>query len=326
MMLKKFRCLVLAMVLILVVVSCTSFAAVKPVKLVFGHVYTADHFYCKSDLYFKQLVEKNTKGQVIIDYFPACQLGSEQEELQATRTGSQQMFIASLGNLTQYWPKMGTFALPYLFRDDAHQLKVVKKLTSLISQDEFAAKTGMRILGVRIRAPRHLTTKFPVNKLGDIKGLKIRVPENQLFLSLWRTLGAVPTVVPMADTYTALATGTVDAQENPFDSIYTWKMYEVQKYCILTAHSRDITLTVINNACWNSLTKTQKKIIQAAADKSSEMGIKDCKGADEEYYKLLVKAGMKFIKPDMTSFREKAKTIWSQFGDKELIEKIEAIK
>jgi tripartite ATP-independent transporter DctP family solute receptor len=326
MMLKKFRCLALVMALILVVVSCTTFAAPKPVKLVYGNVMTIDHFFCKSDLYFKKLVEKNSKGQISVDYFPASQLGSEQEQLQATKSGAQQMFIASLGNLTQYWPKMSTFGLPYIYRDEAHHLKVANNLYSVLDPDEFAAKIGMRILFMRIRAPRHLYTKFPVNKLEDIKGLKIRVPENPGLKALWTALGAIPTVIPAADVYTALATGTVGAQENPFAFTYTMKFYEQVKYCALTAHMRDITLTVINNKFWNSLTAAQQKIIQNAAKKASRMGMKDVKEDEEKNYNLLVKAGMKFTKPDLAPFRKRAKTMWNQFGDPELIKKIEAVK
>jgi tripartite ATP-independent transporter DctP family solute receptor len=325
-MLKKIRCLVLAMGLILSFVSCTIFGAVKPVKLIFGNVYPTDHFFIKGDLYFKKLVEKNSKGQILIDYFPASQLGSAGEMLQATKNGAQQLMITSPGGLAPYWQKLGTFDLPYLFRDQAHYLKVVNNVTSLINQNEMGTKTGMRILNVRIRSPRHLTTKFPVNKLEDIKGLKIRVPENQINVACWRALGAVPTVIPAADTYTALATGTADAQENPFDDIYSRKFYEQTKYCALTAHLRELTLVVINNNCWNSLTMAQKRILTDAAAKSAKMGIKDAMTEEKRVYNLLVKEGMKFTKPDVAPFREKAKTMWGQFGDKELIEKIEAIK
>jgi tripartite ATP-independent transporter DctP family solute receptor len=324
MMFKKFRCLALA--LILVVVSCTTFAANKSVKIVFGHVWPADHFFVKSDQYFKKLVEKNSKGQISVDYFPASQLGSGTEIIQAVRTNAQQMALTTPGGLTQIWQKLATFDLPYLFRDEKHQLKVAEKMTSLIDQDELAAKTGVRILGVRILSPRQLTTKFPVKKLEDIKGLKIRVPQAPLSLALWRALGAIPIVIPMTDTYTGLATGTIDAQENPYDSIWGWKVYEQVKYCALTSHVREIVWMIVNNDFWNSLTKMQQKLINDAAVKSCAIAIKAAQDKEGEYYKILVKEGMKFTKPDLTAFRKRAKTIWDQFGDKELIKKIGAVK
>jgi tripartite ATP-independent transporter DctP family solute receptor len=326
MMLKKFRCLVLVMALILVVVSCTTFAARKPVKLVFGHIWHPDHFLCKGDLYFKKLVEKNSKGQIFIDYYPGAQLGNAQETQQATKSGAQQMTLASFGGLTPYWQKLATFNLPYIYRDDMHIIKVAKKINSLLDQDEMAAKTGTQILCMRPLPARHLTTKFPVNKLEDIKGLKIRSPENQLNLALIKAWDAIPTVVPFAETYTALASGTVEAQENPLNDIYTQKFHEQQKYCALTAHMQEIVLTLINIKCWNSLTKAQRKILTDASGQCAKMGLEDMKEAEKSTYDLLVKEGMKFTRPDVAPFREKAKKVWSQLGDKELIKKIQEIK
>jgi tripartite ATP-independent transporter DctP family solute receptor len=325
-MLKKFRFLALSTILVLVFVSCTTFAAKKPVKLTYGHIYAASDCYCEGDRYFKQLVEKKSKGQIIVDFFPGGQLGNQSEMIQATKAGAQQMILTSAGGLYTLWPKIGTFELPYLYRDQQHYLKVVNKLNSLIDQDEMMAKTGMRILSVRIRAPRQLTTKFPVNKLEDIKGLKIRTPESAVYASLWRALGAIPTTISGSEIYTALATGTVEAQENPFDVIYNYKFYEVQKYCARTAHIREITLMLINKNSWKSLTKVQQKIISDAAAKSAEMMIKAIIDNEEKYYQLLVNVGMKFTEPDTASFRERAKTIWSQFGDTKIIKKVEAVK
>jgi tripartite ATP-independent transporter DctP family solute receptor len=325
-MLKKSRCLVLALILILVFVSCTTFAAKKPVTLIVGSVYPTDHFFVKSDLYFKKLVEKKSQGQIVVEYYPANQLGSLQEMYQATMTGAQHIAMGSGGSLASYWPKLGTLDLPYLYRNHDHYLKVASKLTSLLDQNEMVAKTGMRIIGVRIRLPRQLTTKFPVHKLDDIKGLKIRVPENPLMMNTWRALGTIPTVIPVSDVYTALATGTVDAQENPFDNIYTFKFYEQVKYCALTSHLRELELVVINNNFWNSLTAPHKKIIADAMDQNCKMINKAALEDEKKPKQLLAKNRMKFTNPDLPPFREKAKTIWSQFGDEKLIEKIEAVK
>ena len=326
MMFKKFRCLVLAMVLIIVSVSCTTFAAKKPIKLVYGNVLAVDHFSAKGDLYFKELVEKNSKGQILVDYFPASQLGGSVEQAQAIRSGAQQMFFGGIGMFSQYYPAINTTELPFLYRDAEHYTKVGKKLAILLGREEMATKCGVRILGVRMNAPRQLTTKFPVNKLEDIKGIKMRVSESALNLAFWKALGTVPTVIPASDLYTALATGTVDAQENPFDDIYSRKLYEQVKYCALTAHQRIFYIMLINNDCWNSLTKAQQKIVQNAADKSTEMVNQAALESEQKYKDLLAKAGMKFTTPNQAPFREKAKTVWGKFGDAGLIKKIEAVK
>jgi tripartite ATP-independent transporter DctP family solute receptor len=324
---KKIRFLILVVVVIIIVVSCTTFAAVKkPIKLVYGTTNAQGEIFYKADLYFKELVEKNSKGQIIIEYYNASQLGSLTEMTQATKVGSQQMVGGNFGALFTYWSRLGTFDLPYLYRDQDHFFKVASKINSFLDQDEMAAKTGMHILSARVRLPRQLTSKIPVNKLEDLKGMKIRVPQISSWLALWKALGAAPTVLPWADTLTSLATGVVDAQENPMDGIFINKVYEYTKYCALTYHIRDMVLVLINDKVWKSLTKAQRKIIQDAAKKSENYVKKDIVKSEKEYYQSLVKVGMVFTNPDLVPIREKAKTIWSQFGDAGLIKKIEAVK
>jgi tripartite ATP-independent transporter DctP family solute receptor len=326
MMLKKFRCLVLALVLILVVVSCTAFAEAKPIKLVLGHVFDKGFFFTKGDLLFKELVEKNSNGQITVEIYPGSQLGPIPEMLQAVGAGSQQMSIASGTYLCTYWPKLGTFDLPYLYRDQDHFTKVARNYTSLIDQDEMAAKTGMRILGYRERAWRQLNTKFPVKKIQDLRGKKIRVNQSPISVALWKAFGAIPVVVPGGEIYTALATGTVDGQDNLFDGVWTSKFYEQAKYCAYTSHSQELLLVAISEKFWKSLTKEQQKIIQDAVDKSDALINKLAVDMQEEYYQSLVKVGVKFTKPALKPFREKARAVLEEFGDAELIKKIQAIK
>jgi tripartite ATP-independent transporter DctP family solute receptor len=323
-MLKKFRVLALVMILILVCVSCTTFAARKPVKLVLGHVWEKDHYYyTEGDLYFKKLVEKNSKGKIVVEVYPASQLGSVVEQYQAVKSGAQQMTYSSIGELVSFWPALGTFDLPYLYRDQNHYLKVAKKFTSLIGQDEMAAKTGLRIIGTRIRSPRQLLCRFPVNSLEDIKGLKIRVPQSAVSVALWKALGAFPTVIPGADVYTAVATGTVDALENPFTSLYTSKMYELLKYCALTAHKYECVPMAVSNSWWKSLTASQKKVVQDAVNISNKRLINITLDSEKKYKDLLAKEGVKFTTPDLVPFAKNAKKMWGEFGDAKLINKIQ---
>jgi TRAP-type C4-dicarboxylate transport system substrate-binding protein len=179
---------------------------------------------------------------------------------------------------------------------------------------------------VRVNTPRMLTTKIPINKLEDVKGLKIRVPENKMLIALLKSWGAIPTVIPMADVYTGLATGTIDAQENPLPVIWSNKLYEQVKYCAMTEHMREMILMIVNDKWWKGLTAAQKKILTSAMEKSNQLVIDEAAKSTEEYKKMLAKEGMKFTTPNVAPFREKAKTIWNQFGDPELIKKAEAVK
>jgi tripartite ATP-independent transporter DctP family solute receptor len=327
MMLKKFRCLVLAMVLILVVVSCTTFAEAKSIKLVFGHVFSKAHFFTEGDLLFKKLVEKNSNGQIEVEIYPGSQLGPIPEMIQATQAGSQQMTIASGTYLCTYWSKLGTFDLPYLYRDQEHFTKVEEKLTSLIDQDEMAAKTGLRLLGYRDRSWMQLTTKFPVKKIQDLKGKKIRVNQSPINVALWKALGAIPVVIPGGEVYTALATGTVEGAMGPFDGNWETKQYEQAKYCTWTCQSQELLMMVISEKFWKILTKKQQKIIQDAVEQSDKLLNKTINPKVQgEIIQSLTKNGVTFTKPNLKPFRKRAKPVIKQFGDVELVKKIQAIK
>jgi tripartite ATP-independent transporter DctP family solute receptor len=325
-MLKKSRCLFLAMVLILVVVSCNAFAANKPIKLVFGHVFGQDYYFTDGDLLFKKLVEKNSNGRIEVEIYPGAQLGPIPEMIQATQAGSQQMTIASGTYLGQYWKKLGTFDLPYLYRDQKHFTKVEQNYTSLINQDEMAQKIGLRMLGYRDRTFLQLVTKFPVNKLQDLKGKKIRVNESPISVALWKALGAIPVVVPGAEFYTALATGVVEGGMGPFDGVLLNKQYEQAKYCVYTNQSQELLMQVVSEKFWKSLTSKQQKVIQDAVDKSNALVNKLAIETQKEYVDELVKVGVIFNKPNLKPFMKRANSVLKEFGDAELIKKIQAIK
>jgi TRAP-type C4-dicarboxylate transport system substrate-binding protein len=327
MMLKKFRCLVLAMVLILVFVSCTTFAANKPIKVIFGHNYAIEHYYNKGVLEFKKMVEKNSNGQILVSIFPGAQLGGPGEMLQATRNGAQHMTISNMGGfISGLLPKLATFEMPGLITDYARMTKIMDKFNSLIDPDEMVAKTGVRTIGFFSRAMSRIYTKFPVKKIEDIKGLKIRAAEIPVAVAAFKAIGTVPTVVSNADVYTALATGTVNALLTDTPNFYAYKFYEQLKYCALINYQCGFSIMIINNNFWNGLTASQKKIVQEAAIKCTKFVKTATMAEDKRCQKLLTKAGVKLTKPDSSPFINKVKTIWSQFGDAELLKKLEAIK
>jgi tripartite ATP-independent transporter DctP family solute receptor len=305
--------------------SGASHAADKPVKWTFGDVYAADHAYTKSDKSFVEDVKKASNGQISIDYYENGQLGSEREMLEATRAGGQQLAQTSPGTLATLSPRVGTLELPYLFRDRDHYYKSMGVALSLLGED-LVAQTGLRVLTWRERTPRELTTNIPVTKLEDIKGLKIRVAEVPVRVALWKALGTNPTPLPMTEVYTSLATGAIDAQENPLDTIYSAKLYEQQKYVTLTDHMREIILILVNEKAWKALTPAQQKLIREAADRSSEMANKLVHEDEQGCATKLKAAGIKINTIDKRPFMERAMTIWPQFGEKEIYERIQAIK
>jgi tripartite ATP-independent transporter DctP family solute receptor len=325
-MLKKFRSLLLVMAVILVVVSSFTFAATKPIKIVYGHIFSIEHDYVKGDNYFKELVEKNSKRKILVELYPASQLGSIAEQSLAIMSGSQQMLCNGAGVFNQNLPKLTTLELPYIFRNQEHYIKVADKLKSIVDQKELAAKLHLRILGARLSPPRHVSSKTPINKIEDMKGLKLRIPEMRSWSAFFKACGAIPVAIPIGDVYTALATGTVDGVEQPLDAYYNSKYYEQQKYIAFTGHISTHNIMFINSNFWDGLTKAQQKIIQDAVDKSDAMVNKIVLEKQNDYKKMLEEKGIKFTTPELTPFVEKAKPVLKEFGDAELVKRIQAVK
>jgi tripartite ATP-independent transporter DctP family solute receptor len=323
-MLKKFRFLALAMTLVLIFVSCTTFAAKKPTKVVFGHLYATDFYWHKAALEFKRLVEKGTKGQVVVEIYPASQLGGFAEMNQATQTGAQDIAIMGLATLCTNYPKCAVFGLPYLFRSHQH---IVKGWNMLIDAKEYTAKTGVHTLGFWPIANRELMTNRPVNKFEDIQGLKIRVPSDAISGVAWKALGAIPITLTMGDVYTALATGTIDGLENPLVNLYSYKLYEVRKCVAYTDHLQEGGQITINNNKWKSLTRSQQKIITDATNKAGDLAKDLLSKADKEVVDNLAQQGVKFTRPDVAPFKEKVKkAVWGQYLSEKEIKAIEALK
>jgi len=322
---RRLSRILLIVAAIATIMSLSVSAAPKPINLVFGSVYAAQHEYSRADMYFKELVEKGTNGEVRVDYYPAGQLGSEREMLEATISGAQAMLQTTPGTLATLFPKIGTLELPYLFRDREHYYKALNQVFPEIN-NELVKVTGLRVIFWRERSPRHLSCNIPVKSLNDIKGLKIRVSEVPLRVALWRALGTNPIALPMNEVYSSLATGIINAQENPLDTFYSAKIYEQQKYIILTEHMREVSCIVINEKVWKSLSPEHQKVILEAGQKSSDMANQLVYQADIDLRGTLRDLGVTILEIDQTEFAERAKTIWNDFGDKALYELIQSIE
>jgi tripartite ATP-independent transporter DctP family solute receptor len=153
---------------------------------------------------------------------------------------------------------------------------------------------------------RQTTSKSkPINSPADLAGFKIRVPPSPISLDLFKDLGAAPTVINIAELYTALQTGVVDGQENPLSNIQTQKFYEVQKYCALTNHMWVGYWLVMNGDFWKSLPANYQQIVAAAFDKQALAQRTDSLALNNSLQAKLTGEGLIFNTPDLAAFRAK---------------------
>lgn len=181
-------------------------------------------------LKFKELAKQYTNGRVDVLIFPSNQLGSEEEVVQAVRTGTVQAQIPAMANVHPFAPSAGVLLLPYLFNTSAEAHKGLDALLPQLNE-RVTKEGGIRFLGILEKDFRVLTnSKRPVKTLADLQGLKIRVPPNQISIKTFKSWGLDPIPMGWAEVFTALQQGVLDGQENPYTTAQTSKFYEVQKY------------------------------------------------------------------------------------------------
>lgn len=217
---------------------------------------------------FKEVVEKLTGGKVQIELFPNCALGDESEMLQNTRRGTLDMSIVGIGNAVPVVPGLAALTMPYLLENEA---AVVKATTGKLFDyfNDLAIKSGgLRILGYTYCNYRHLTnSKRPVTSMADIAGLKLRVPNNKVFVATFQAWGANPVPMAWAETFTAMQQGVVDGQDNPYVVNHTMKFEEVQKYLTELHYHYSLQPLFVGERTFKKLTpEVQNVLIKAGME------------------------------------------------------------
>ncbi len=313
-------------ILMILVFAFTGTAVAMEIKL--AHVVNEkDAFHVAAEK-FKELVEKNSQGALTVTIFPNAKLGDERTLLERMKMGIVDAGIITNGPIINFVPSFGVIDLPFLFRDPTHAYKVLdgsigqKLMADLESQ-------GWKGLAFAERGFRNLTnSKRPVKTPEDIKGLKIRVMQNPVYVDSFKALGA--NAVPMAwtEVLTALQQGTVDGQENPLNVIMAFKLYETQKYLSITRHAYAPAPIIMSMNTWKKLTPAQQALVKKAAQDAAEHERAWDNKMEAEWLKDLKAKGMIVTTPDLKLFRAAVKPVYDQYGPKygNLIESIQNTK
>ncbi|HTU01226.1 MAG TPA: TRAP transporter substrate-binding protein [Candidatus Sulfotelmatobacter sp.] len=302
----------------------------RTIKL--GHLNTIDHPLHLGAMKFKELVEAKTDGAVKVELFPNAQLApSESDMIQSVRLGTATMTVLSAGAMGVFVPDFQVMAVPYIWRDLNHMKKVTRGDLGANLSEQAVQKMGVRILdGARLYGDRLLTTKSKaIRTPADLNGMKIRVPEIPIYLETIRAMGATPVAVVTSEIYTALGTGVADGQENPAVSILTWKLYEVQKHLMMTAHITQNQIMVINEAFWKGLGPDLQKIVQAAAWESGDHETAMALKMNQESVASLKAKGMEIHEVDLDAFKKATSVVAGKFADKwtpGLVDRLRAVK
>jgi len=244
--------------------------AQQPITLRLGHVGFPGSLFDITANKFANDVNAALKGKVEVRAFHSSQLGSDEAMIKGLRVGAPEMQIPStiMSTVDQ---RYGVFEMPYLIVSRAHMKKVTESRdVQKVLVDPLPAR-GVRVLAFWENGFRHITNNVrPIVRPEDLKGIKLRVPGGVWRVKMFQAYGANPSPMPFAEVYSALQSGVMDAQENPFSQIASAKFQEVQKFLSLTGHVYTPAYLAVSEDVWKKLPKdvqdTITKIAVAAGD------------------------------------------------------------
>jgi len=219
--------------------------------------------------YMSDIIKQKTGGKDSIKVYTMSQLGSEKDTIEQTKIGALDFVRINVAPMNNICPETMVPTMPFLFRSKEHMRKV---LDGPIGDEILKAceKQGFVGLAFYDSGSRSLyTVKKPVKSLADVKGMKIRVQQSDLWVSLLQAMGANATPMPYGEVYTALKVGTVDGAENNWPSYVTTSHYKLAPYYTLTEHTMGPEVLVMSLRAWESLSTEEREIFRDAARKSS---------------------------------------------------------
>ena len=277
-------------------------------------------------------LEKATNGRLSVQMFAAMQLGGEKEAIEQAQVGAIQIARVSVGALGPVIDDLNVFNLPFLFRNTAHMQKVID---GPIGQELLDKVTGNRNAGLVALAwmdagARSLyDTKKPIRTIADLKGLKVRVMGNPMFVDMMNALGGNGVAMGYDQVFSALQTGVVDGAENNPPSFVFDNHYQVAKFYTMTEHLIVPEMVVFSKKTWDGLSKDDQALIMKFSKEMQldERALWDVK--EKDAMDKMKAAGIQIDTiADKKPFQDAVKPVWDKYGAKyaELIKQIQAVQ
>ena len=240
-----------------------SFSA-NSTEVKFGHVGKPGSLFSASVDHFAKLANERlgSKGKVTV--FGSSQLGKDKQGMQKLKLGTVNMWLPS-SVMASIHDEFGVFDMPFIIKDRKHMNKVESQVLPGMFKN-LEDKTGYKVIAVWENGFRHITNNTrPINTPGDLKGIKLRTPKSKWRVKMFQSYGANPTPMSFSEVFTALKTGTMDGQENPYAQIASAKFQEVQKYLSITGHVYTPAYVTVHKDHWSKLPADVQSILEQAA-------------------------------------------------------------
>ena len=263
---------------------------------------------------FKEELEKQSEGRILVDIFADNQLGGDREVAEATQYGDIDICLVSTTPVATSVPNLNLFDAPFIFPNRDVAYKILDGNVGQAIAKNLEEKVNIKVLGFPENGFRCLTNnKVEVHSPADLKGMKIRVMESEIHMATWEALGASPTPMSFTELFTALQQKTIDAQENPMENNYANRFYEVQEYCVDTYHVYTPFLFGMNLDKFNSFSPEDQAIIANVGKIATDFQREKAAFYEEDSIKKMQEYGTKVISltdDERTQFRNAVSSVY----------------
>jgi len=280
---------------------------------------------------FGKKLEQATNGRISVKMFASMQLGGEKEAIEQAQIGAIQLARVSVGALGPVIDELNVFNLPFLFRNTAHMQQVIdgpigQELLAKITDNPKAGLVGLCWMDAGARSM--YDTKKPIAGIDDLKGMKMRVMGNPMFVDMMNSLGGNGVAMGYDQVFSALQTGVIDGAENNPPSFVFDNHFTVAKYYTLTEHLIVPEVLVLSKKTWDGLSKDEQALVSKFAREAQLEERKLWQEYEKQAVEKAKAAGIQIIEvPDKTPFQAAVKPVWDKYGPRfaDIIKRIQDV-
>jgi tripartite ATP-independent transporter DctP family solute receptor len=298
-------------------IAIASFSQAADLTLRFGTPFVTNSNLHKAMEEFAKVVDKESGGKIRVQVYADSQIGDIQQLIAGMQLGTVDMAYLGVGNSGQLkgCGPLNVAYLPYLFKNKEKATQVLNGPIMQEFYESCAATSGIRIFAVAgARSPRAIvTTKGPIKKPEDLKGMRLRIPPIPIFRETFESLGVKVVPLGLNEVYMALSRGQVDGQDNGFDLTLTFRFHEVSKFWTATDHVYDVAAWYVSERRWKSLTKEQQELFKKAAQIGGKVATDLGEQFDRAGMEELKKQGVTYTVPDKAAFETAWKDVYKSY-------------
>lgn len=265
----------------------------------------------------EELLEEKSGGRIQVDVYPNAQLGGDRELIESSQAGNLSMVTLTTAPMVNFIPELAVFDMPAVLTDVDVARKVLKsEFRNKIDQKYEDA--GFKLLMMAPVGFREMSSNVAVNSIDDFGGVKIRTMENKYHLAFWKALGANPSPLAFSELYIALQQGLVDAQENPYATVCSAKLYEQQKYIVNTNHIMFLSTTVMNKDTYNGLPEDLQAVVDDVFEEVAQYSFEVGMSEEAKALETLKGEGLEIIDltdSDFAQIQERAKPVYDMIRE-----------